>query len=421
MITERALNITDSSEVPAPTHFLWIDDDMTFEPDAAKRLLELDLPIVGGLCFGRRSPYPPILLYKSTVEHQGYLYRYEYPEGLVEVEATGAAFLLVKKEVFLRIHEKFKEGPWSNRGWGEDVSFCERAREVGVKTVVDTRVKIGHVGEVTIEAGWARKNRTIEVNPWEPPTDVPSGAPQATIVIPTYNQKSEWLRAAVESALAQTVPVEVIVVNDGGTDAVPRILGELAEKVKYVYISHRGCFAALNAGIRAMTTEWFSWLSSDDTFYPRKIARQIRAMKSVGVRASFHAYDVLFSEEAGEAMGRRIIMPANWHTMEEQQRVLSQGCAINGLTAMIHKSVLDETGAFDESFKIASDYELWYRIAQHTMWQPIPEILATRREHSGNYSMRYANDPEQRARWIEEDKLIRAMYGLKCAKCSSAL
>ena len=121
------------------THILWIDDDMIFAPEDAQRLLDLHLPIVGGLCHNRRHPFMPILV-KNTI--RGLSFMYEYPEGLVEVDSTGAAFLLVEKHVFAAIHEKYKEGPWTSLGLGgEDVSFCARARDVGFKVFVDTRVE----------------------------------------------------------------------------------------------------------------------------------------------------------------------------------------------------------------------------------------------------------------------------------------
>lgn len=162
---------------PHATHLLWIDDDMVFAPQSAERLLAHDLPIVGGLCFNRRHPYMPILLRRwpaganMGTDEYGYVYEDEArveieAKGtpLFEVDATGAAFLLVKREVFETVGEK----PFANIRGGEDVSFCRRAQEAGFKVFVDTSVGIGHVGEVVVDFEFARRNRKLRFNPWTP-------------------------------------------------------------------------------------------------------------------------------------------------------------------------------------------------------------------------------------------------------------
>src|SRR3990172_4474631 len=167
-LTQRALDLSVS-------HLLWIDSDMVFDPDAANRLLDHDLPIVGGLCHNRRHPYMPILIRKMTHgEHKGaYSFMYDYPLGLVDVDATGAAFLLVKRTVFEEIGKQL-EGKPGDPGWftndnaGEDISFCQRAVSAGFYVVVDTTLEIGHVGEVVVDSKFARRNREIVVNQWKP-------------------------------------------------------------------------------------------------------------------------------------------------------------------------------------------------------------------------------------------------------------
>lgn len=173
-------------DVPGLTHLLFIDDDMIFEPDAFERLLAHDLPIVGGLCHNRRPPYMPILMREYD---GGYAFVYDYDReidarGLIEVDATGAAFLLVQKEVFERIATELKEDPFAIRGPGEDISFCLRAKELGYKIFVDTTVEIGHVGEVVVGSDFARRNRDFMVFPWIDPAKRPPVAKPETPLPP---------------------------------------------------------------------------------------------------------------------------------------------------------------------------------------------------------------------------------------------
>lgn len=132
------------------SHILFLDDDMTLPPDALEMMIQDDKDIVGALAFTRRPPIQPTC-YKSVTKDGVGVYRniHNYPKNTVfEVDATGGACLLVKREVF----EKMSE-PWFEftKKVGEDIRFCEKARELGFKVFVDTRIKAGHFGEIEID------------------------------------------------------------------------------------------------------------------------------------------------------------------------------------------------------------------------------------------------------------------------------
>lgn len=435
-IVGRAFNVNDRAKadpsIPAITHILFVDDDMVFAPDALRRLLAHDLPVVGGLCHNRRHPYMPILLHRAETGNKPYLYQYDYPSGLVEVDATGAAFLLAKMEVLEAIEVKYPtngEGPFSNLGNGEDVSFCERAKACGFSTYVDTTVEIGHIGEVVVDSAFARKNRTAEFNPWIPSElAVAEGVPWASIIIPTFNQDPELLRAAVYSALAQTVPVEVILIDNGSTKCMwcggPRMIcgpscvcgnGPASPCLHITRIEKNSGapWEAINLGINVASADYLAILSSDDVFYPKKIERQVRAMKAMGVLASYHGYDVKVPGESGST----IVPVMQWRTIEEQRRLLSQRCFVNMLTLMVHRSVIDEVGGFNTSFLISSDWEWENRIARKFFIHPLLDVLASRLESPKNGTAAAAKDPALSALWVKEDNRVREMYSARCDHC----
>jgi hypothetical protein len=146
----------------------WIDTDMGFESDSLERLIEVAdpevRPIVGGLCFGqkvvaqdglggqKRKSYPTIL---KLVEENGFYSTAPatiYPVNqLIECDATGAAFVLVHRSVF----QAFENNDWYEEifyknnisKFGEDISFCVRAKELGFNTFVHTGVKTNHLKE----------------------------------------------------------------------------------------------------------------------------------------------------------------------------------------------------------------------------------------------------------------------------------
>lgn len=438
--TARQLLTMDAlAAEPRVTHVLWIDDDMEMPADALERLLKHDLPIIGGLCHARRPPYHPILAKKHDpvwgYNEGSYGFVYEYPKNaLVEVDATGAGFLLVKREVFEAIDAEFGAEKW----WepigsdSEDFSFCHRARKCGFAIKVDTSLEIGHVADVVITSDIAKRLRPGAVNRWAPAdlrqTEM-AGKPRASIVIPTYNQTPTFLKAAVFSALAQTVPVEVIVVDDGtdkyclrgppaeGThdggchEHEGRPTVRLPHGAKLVaHERNKGIADALNTGIRAMTTDWFCWLSSDDLFDPRKVEMQLGELARSGHKAGFHRYNALY-QGRGDKLAQYALAP-EWRTMEEQQRMLAEHCVINGSTVMLHRSVFDAVGLFDPEYLYGQDWQMWRRVAQKFFWWRTDEFLGVRREGGGNLTAEIAAeeaDSARRQRRDEEDRRIRAM------------
>ena len=155
--------LTSAALAAGATHLMFIDDDMTFPPDAITRLLSWDLPIVSGLAFMRRKGFAPTIFYakpESTPVRPLFKPADTWPaDERMQADATGAAFLLVKREVFDGISMKFGEGSW----WytpsgcpGEDIAFCIRAKAAGFPITIDTGLKIGHVATVVLHEALAK-------------------------------------------------------------------------------------------------------------------------------------------------------------------------------------------------------------------------------------------------------------------------
>ena len=131
-------------------YVLWLDDDMIFQPDLLEKLIEDDVDMAAGLFVQRRYPYEPAI-WKSIVcgdaedrSNERYL---DYPENeLFEIDACGMAAVLVKTEVIKKVYETYYRTFEPISGYGEDISFCIRAKNCGFKLWCDSRIKVGHVG-----------------------------------------------------------------------------------------------------------------------------------------------------------------------------------------------------------------------------------------------------------------------------------
>lgn len=143
---------------------LWLDSDMVFPSDALKRLSEdIDggCDMVSGLYFGRRPPSYPIIFSDCELvtiagdQMMPLATRYtNYPkEQLFEAAAFGFGCVLMTAEAAETVVGKYGLLPFMPLGgFGEDLSFCIRARKAGLKLWCDSRVQCGHIGYKTYTA-----------------------------------------------------------------------------------------------------------------------------------------------------------------------------------------------------------------------------------------------------------------------------
>ena len=135
------------------------DTDMVFDYDSCERLLETahptDAPLVGGLCFGINKEFGQFPTMYRTIDGMPHVLFTEL-DGVVSVDATGAAFTLTHRTLFEN-HRRDSPHPWFHRRQveasdehpggilGEDLSWCWHLRSEGVPIFVDTDVEVGQM------------------------------------------------------------------------------------------------------------------------------------------------------------------------------------------------------------------------------------------------------------------------------------
>ena len=212
--------------------------------------------------------------------------------------------------------------------------------------------------------------------------------PRVSIVIPVYNG-ANYLRGAIDSALAQTYPnFEIIVVNDGSTDggATEAIAKSYGDQLRYFHKQNGHVASALNYGIRHMTGEYFSWLSHDDLYRPEKIAAQIECTKVNPPRTVVYSDFEILNAETGSVTPARLphIEPAHF------RHFIANNSMLHGCTVLVPKPCFDECGTFDETLRTTQDYDMWFRLARHCSFVHLPRVLVTSRHHSqqGTHQLR---------------------------------
>lgn len=169
------------------THILFIDDDMLVPPQGLMRLMAHDVPIVGGLYFGRQSPHLPIV-YRHVEDNQ-WVPITEFCAGLQVVDAIGFGFCLVKTEVFKKLQRPWFE--FSDK-MGEDMYFCLQAQKAGYQILLDADVKCRHISLVEVDEAMflAHKREGLSFQP-HPTKDLRAMSQQ---VVPYRPHKTSLLR-----------------------------------------------------------------------------------------------------------------------------------------------------------------------------------------------------------------------------------
>lgn len=130
-------------------YVMWLDSDITYDPDIIVRLMAHDKDMVTGLYHKRTAPYTPCVYKLDGEKLVPYL---DYPEDkLFKVEAAGFGCMLVKASVIKTVHAKWGGCFFPVNGvGGEDLSFIRRAKECGIEVWCDPTVKCGHIGRQII-------------------------------------------------------------------------------------------------------------------------------------------------------------------------------------------------------------------------------------------------------------------------------
>lgn len=102
-----------------------------------------------------------------------------------------------------------------------------------------------------------------------------------SIIIPCFNAE-RWLREAIDSVLNQTYPtIEVIIIDDGSTDASLDITKQYGDRIIWETGPNRGGNHARNRGFALSKGNYIQYLDADDYLLPHKIERQVEFLEAV--------------------------------------------------------------------------------------------------------------------------------------------
>ncbi len=194
-----------------------------------------------------------------------------------------------------------------------------------------------------------------------------------TVIITTHN-RPKLLKRAINSILSQSLlPREILIIDDG-SDLKPNLPEH--KLIRYIYKQNGGISSARNLGIEQAKYEWISFLDDDDEWEKDKLKTQ----------KAFHEQNpyikASFTDERWIREEKELKVPKKYqkNTKNLFEKALKH-CFIAPSSAMIHKSVFEQIGLFDESLKVCEDYDMWLRLLNEYEFGFINQKLIKKHAH----------------------------------------
>ncbi|HTY26118.1 MAG TPA: glycosyltransferase family A protein [Desulfomonilaceae bacterium] len=204
--------------------------------------------------------------------------------------------------------------------------------------------------------------------------------PLVSVIIPAYNCE-RYIEEAIHSVLAQTyTSTEIIVIDDGSTDATADAVMKYRPLIKYEFETNRGPDSARNYGIDLAEGSFLAFLDADDLWVRDKLELQLDAFANdTKLDAVFGHIEQFITPELGENQRPKIMMrpgPIAGYTFE---------------TMLIKRDSFLEVGKFNTDHTLGAFLE-WYARAREAGLKTLmlTEIVAKRRLHLNNLGIRQA-------------------------------
>ena len=266
---------------------------------------------------------------------------------------------------------------------GERPGRREAAQAAAVRSVAE---RTAEVVRAVAEAGERREQA--------------AGGPRVSVVVAAYNY-ADYLGAAIESALGQDVPdgeLEVIVVDDGSTDATPEVVASFGDRIRAIRQDNQGLVGATHTGIAAARGEFITFLDADDE-WPRD-----RTRKLVDAMDRHPQAGVVYGDmEIIDADGRRLHRSFRELTGLEPLtgRVYGRLLAANAVSAgamMVRAALKDTFHPPVADAPLQQDWWIVCRVAEVADVVAIPDVVNRYRHHGSN--MNLGADDAQRRRLL---------------------
>jgi glycosyltransferase involved in cell wall biosynthesis len=245
--------------------------------------------------------------------------------------------------------------------------------------------------------------------------------PRIAVVVPCYNA-SETLDQTLESVRQQDVPVEVVVVDDGSTDASADIARRFSPWARVIEGPNRGVSSARNRGIAETTAEWLVFLDADDLLKPETLRRRLAPALEAEADVIICEYEELI-EGAGGVFTVGARRRVDWQALRrDPEGAIASHVWTTTAALAYRRSLVEKIGGFRLDLPVIQDARLLFDAAFHgarmvgtdhvgAQYRIVPHSLS-RRDPAGFWRDVLVNGRQIEALWRERQTLSRERLGI---------
>lgn len=232
-------------------------------------------------------------------------------------------------------------------------------------------------------------------------------APLVSVIMPCFNAAA-YIEEAIGSVMRQThVGVELIVVDDGSSDASPaiveRLAGQFPGRIRLATQSNAGPYPARNHGLRLARGDFVAFLDADDWWREDFVERLLAAVNADDAVALAYCGWQNVGLEGGRS---EPYVPPDYEHDDKAARFLRAAAPWPIHAALVRRRVLDEVGGFDTDLPTCMDYDLWLRVAVSRPIRLVPEVMAFYRHHQSG-QITSTQWRQARNTWFVKRKFVR--------------
>ena len=228
--------------------------------------------------------------------------------------------------------------------------------------------------------------------------------PLITIIIAVFNG-AKTLQQCIDSVIQQAYPNKQLIIIDGGSnDGTVELLEANNQSISY-WISEpdAGIYNAWNKGLTIANGEWICFLGADDYFWNSSVLESMSSQLLIAPSNIRVVYgQIMLLNSNGENM---YAVGKPWLKVKKR---FKQIMCIPHPGLMHRSSLFEQHGQFDESFRIAGDYELLFRELQTGNAIFIPDLITIGMREGG-----VSSDPNNTLKAMQEIRLAQKINGQK--------
>lgn len=189
-------------------------------------------------------------------------------------------------------------------------------------------------------------------------------SPQIAVVTAAYNME-RFVRATIDSVLAQTMPdFEMIVVDDGSTDATAAIVASIDDaRVTLISIGNGGVSAARNRGLASCRAPLVVFLDADDLLVPETLERMVAVMATHPDHVACFGHHVKIGEDDAVLGGHAPSTLKDLPKSDTLHHLICKNIIVNGGALCMRTTAATAVGGYDPTLRFAEDWEFWCRLA----------------------------------------------------------